>query len=97
MTKIVTAVVFILFLAACSPGQRAANEGGNYVWIGCHVIHSNPAPCYPGSDKCKVYAFDVAGDRYVGERIYFKQLRKGQDRYGKFGKIATARPCREGE
>ena len=91
--KILLSIIAVGLLCACSRG----NDGGDFVWIGCHVIHTNPANCNPGSDKCKVYAFDVAGDRYIGERIFFKQLRKGQDRYEPVGSIKTARPCKDDE
>jgi len=94
MKRIIFSIALVLLVAACSRGH----DGGEYVWIGCHVVHTNPADCkdYPGSDRC-VYAFGPEGDKKVGEKIYFKQLRKGQDRYGPIGKIATARPCKEGE
>ena len=91
MKKIVLLGLFAGLLSACSRGH----DGGNYAYIGCHVVTENPK-CYPGNDKC-VYAFDPAGDKLIGEKIYFKQLKKGQDRYGKIGKISTARPCREDE
>ena len=48
----------------------------------------------PGKDKC-AFAYGPEGDKKVGEKIYFKQLKKGQDRYGKIGPIQTARPCRD--
>ena len=35
------------------------------------------------------------GHKKIGDRIYFKQLKLGQDRYGKIGTISTARPCKE--
>tara|TARA_R110000765_G_C18749380_1_gene587670 strand:+ start:376 stop:690 length:315 start_codon:yes stop_codon:yes gene_type:complete len=93
--KFIMATVAVGFLSACSAGQKAANEGGEYVWIGCHIVHTNPANCNSGNDQCKVYAFDIGGDSFIGERIYFKQLRKGQDRDDPVGPIRTARPCSE--
>ena len=92
MGRAAIAVATLLLLSACGRGH----DGGGFVYIGCHVVHTNPADCIPGKDKC-VYAYGPEGDKKVGEKIYFKQLRKGQDRYGPIGKIATARPCKEGE
>jgi len=91
--KIAFSILALIILTACGRGHN----GGDYVWIGCHVVHTNPADCYPGSDRCKIYAFGPEGDKKLGQKIYFKQLRKGQDRYGPIGDIATARPCKEGE
>ena len=89
MVKIIVAAVsFLLLLSACS-----GHDGGNYAWIGCHVVTNNPH-CYPGNDKC-VVAFGPEGHKKIGDRIYFKQLKLGQDRYGKIGTISTARPCKE--
>lgn len=85
-------VASAVLLSACGRGH----DGGNYVYVGCHVIHTNPVNCYPAKEKC-VYAFGPEGDRKVGEKIYFKQLKLGQDRYGKTGTIMTARPCKPGE
>ena len=84
----------MLLLSSCGRGH----DGGDFVYIGCHIVHTNPANCkdYPGSDRC-VYAYGPEGDKKIGQKIYFKQLHKGQDRYGPIGKIATARPCKEGE
>ena len=91
--KIAFSILALIILTACGRGH----DGGDYVWIGCHVVHTNPADCYPGSDRCKIYAFGPEGDKLVGQKIYWKQLKLGQDRYGPIGKIATARPCKEGE
>ena len=85
-------ICFVILLSACGRGH----DGGDYVWIGCHIVHTNPANCPPTSDRC-VYAYGPEGDKKIGQKIWFKQLRKGQDRYGPIGKIATARPCKEGE
>jgi len=83
----------LLFLTACSAGQIHANHnGGGYVYVGCHVIHTNPVDCYPAPDKC-AYAFGPEGDKVKGQKIYFKQV----DKYGKVGMPMTARPCKEGE
>tara|TARA_R110002020_G_scaffold98287_6_gene234180 strand:- start:692 stop:967 length:276 start_codon:yes stop_codon:yes gene_type:complete len=90
--KILLSIITIGLLCACSRGH----DGGDFVFIGCHIVHTNPANCLPGTDRC-VYAFGPEGDKMVGEKIWWKQLRKGQDRYGPIGKIATARPCKEGE
>ncbi len=92
MMKIACSIVALVVLSACGRGH----DGGDYVWIGCHVVHTNPADCEPGTDRC-VYAFGPEGDKLVGQKIYWKQLKLGQDRYGPIGKIATARPCKEGE
>ena len=91
MIKYIVLSVLVLGLSACSGGHN----GGNYAWIGCHVVTNNPH-CYPGNDKC-VVAFGPEGEKKIGDRIYFKQLKLGQDRYGDYGPIATARPCKEGE
>ena len=91
MNKIVL-IIALIVLSACS---GRGNDGGDFVWIGCHVVHTNPSDCR--SDGCKVYAYGPEGDKKVGQKIYFKQLRKGQDRYGPIGKIATSRPCKLGE
>ena len=79
----------LLFLTACSAGQQAANHGGDYEWIGCHIVFVNPSDCCGD----KVYAFGFDGDRYIGEKIWWKQ--KSID--GKLGPVVTARPCKEGE
>ncbi len=92
MVKVLTVSVIAILLSACGRGH----DGGDYVWIGCHIVHTNPADCLPGTSNC-VFAFGPEGDKKIGQKIYFKQLRKGQDRYGPIGKIATARPCKEGE
>jgi hypothetical protein len=92
MIKILSGITVILLLSACGRGH----DGGDFVYIGCHVVHTNPANCPPQSDNC-VYAFGPEGDKKVGMKIWWKQLRKGQDRYGPIGKIHTARPCKENE
>ena len=93
MKKILFSSIALLGLAGCSPGQIHANHnGGGYVYVGCHVIHTAPQNCYPGPDKC-AYAFSPLGDLEVGQKIYFKQV----DAYGKVGQVITARPCKEGE
>jgi len=92
MKKAIVGLITAGALSACGYGH----DGGEYAWIGCHVVHTNPADCVPGSDRC-VVAFGPEGEKKVGQKIYFKQLHKGQDRYGPIGKIATARPCKEGE
>ena len=85
--------IALLGLAGCSPGQIHANHnGGGYVYVGCHVIHTTPQDCYPAPDKC-AYAFGPLGDLKVGQKLYFKQV----DAYGKVGQVITARPCKEGE
>jgi hypothetical protein len=91
LKKIVLLVLFAGLLSACGRGH----DGGNYAWIGCHVVTENPK-CYPGKEKC-VFAYGPEGDKKVGDKIYFKQLKLGEDRYGKIGPIATARPCRDDE
>ena len=78
--------MIVLLLSACGRGH----DGGDYIWIGCHVVHTNPADCI--RDKC-VYAYGPEGDKAIGKKIYFKQA----DKYGKVGPIVTARPCKEGE
>ena len=88
MKKIVLVVLALGLLSACGRGH----DGGNYAYIGCHVVTHNPH-CYPGKDKC-AYAFGP-GDLQPGDRIYFKQLKLGEDRYGEIGPIQTARPCRD--
>jgi hypothetical protein len=88
LKKIVLIVLFAGLLSACGRGHN----GGNYAYIGCHVVTENPN-CMP-KDKC-AYAFGPEGDKKVGEKIYFKQLKLGEDRYGKIGPIQTARPCRD--
>ena len=97
-------VLAAVLLSACSAGQQAANGGGNYKWIGCHIVHTNPASCYSGSNigpleamQCKVYAFGPGGDLPVGEKIFFKQLKKGENRHDTKVDVMTARPCEEGE
>jgi|TARA_B100000768_G_scaffold171416_1_gene178702 hypothetical protein len=89
LKKIVLIVLFAGLLSACGRGH----DGGNFAYIGCHVVTENPH-CMPGKDKC-AFAYGPEGDKKVGEKIYFKQLKKGQDRYGKIGPIQTARPCRD--
>jgi len=84
MAKICSVIALVL-LAGCSAGQRAANEGTDYVWIGCHVVTETPSK---GS-----YAFDAAGDRAVGQYIWWKQL----DKDGVLRPVTTARPCKKGE
>jgi len=74
----------LLSIAACSPGQKAANEGGDYVWIGCHVVTKNPA-------NGNTYAFSLAGDLEVGDKFYWKQ--EGLD--GTVGPVVTGVPCKE--
>jgi hypothetical protein len=91
LKRIVLAISCAVLLAACARGH----DGGNFAYIGCHVVTDNPK-CYPGKEKC-VFAYGPEGDKKVGEKIYFKQLKVGQDRYGDIGPISTARPCREGE
>lgn len=81
----ICSILVLLVLSACSAGQRAANEGTGYVWIGCHIVTETPSK---GS-----YAFDAAGDRAVGQYIWWKQL----DKDGVLGPVTTARPCKEGE
>ena len=93
MKKILFSSIALLGLAGCSPGQIHANHnGGGYVYVGCHIIHTTPQDCYPAPDKC-AYAFSPFGDLEVGQKIYFKQV----DAYGKVGQVITARPCKEGE
>ena len=93
MKKILFSSIALLGLAGCSPGQIHANHnGGGYVYVGCHVIHTTPQDCYPAPDKC-AYAFGPLGDLEVGQKIYFKQV----DAYGEVGMVMTARPCKEGE
>jgi hypothetical protein len=92
MLKISIFIILGIVVSACGRGH----DGGDYVWIGCHIVTQNPADCLPGTDRC-VYAFGPEGDKMVGQKIWWKQLQKGQDRYGPIGKIATARPCKEGE
>jgi hypothetical protein len=91
MIKYIVLSVLVLGLSSCS----GRHSGGNYAWIGCHVVTNNPH-CYPGNDKC-VIAFGPEGEKKIGDRIYFKQLKLGEDRYGDYGPIVTARPCKEGE
>ena len=92
MMKICSVVALVL-LTGCSAGwNQAQNNGGGYVYVGCHVIHTTPVDCYPAPDKC-AYAFGPEGDKKVGQKIYFKQV----DKYGKVGMPMTARPCKEGE
>ena len=59
--KITFSIIALIILTACGRGHN----GGDYVWIGCHVVHTNPADCYPGSDRCKIYAFGPEGDKKV--------------------------------
>jgi len=93
MKKFLIGSLAVVSLSACSAGWQHANHNdGGYVWVGCHVIHTNPADCYPAPDKC-AYAFGPEGDKKVGQKIYFKQVNK----YGKVGMPMTARPCKEGE
>ena len=93
MIKIMISVAALWLMSACSPGQIHANHnGGGYVYVGCHVIHTTPQDCYPAPDKC-AYAFGPLGDLKVGQKLYFKQV----DAYGKVGQVITARPCKEGE
>ena len=93
MIKIMISVAALWLMSACSPGQIHANHnGGGYVYVGCHVIHTTPQDCYPAPDKC-AYAFGPLGDLEVGQKIYFKQV----DAYGEVGMVMTARPCKEGE
>ena len=87
MTKYIIVSILALWLSACSRGH----DGGNYAWIGCHVVTDNPH-CYPNKDKC-VFAFGPEGDKKAGQRIYWKQ----ENKYGKTGPIMTARPCRDDE
>ena len=66
----------LAFLSACSAGWNHANQNdGGYVWVGCHVVHTNPQDCYPAPTKC-AYAFGPEGDKVVGQRIYWKQVDK---------------------
>ena len=81
----ICSILVLLVLSACSAGQKAANEGTDYVWIGCHVVIKSPNK---GS-----YAFDAAGDRSAGQYIWWKQ----QDKDGVLGPVTTARPCKKGE
>jgi len=93
MKYIVLSIISLGVLSGCSAGQIHANHnGGGYVWVGCHVVHTNPVDCYPSPDKC-AYAFGPEGDKKVGDKIYFKQV----DQYGKVGVPMTSRPCREDE
>jgi|TARA_R110000803_G_scaffold34085_1_gene74573 hypothetical protein len=93
MKKILFSSIALLGLAGCSPGQIHANHnGGGYVYVGCHVIHTTPVDCYPAPDKC-AYAFGPEGDKKVGQKIFFKQVNE----YGKVGQVMTSRPCKEGE
>ena len=81
--KKIFSIMAIVALSACSAGQNAANEGGGYVWIGCHVVTKNP--------NKGAYAFDIAGDKFVGSHIWWKQ----EDKDGKVGPVTTAVPCKE--
>ena len=85
MKKVLFSLLVLFSLSACSAGQNASNEGGGYVWIGCHVVTSNP--------NKGAYAFDIAGDKFVGSYIWWKQ----KDKDGKVGMPMTARPCKKGE
>ena len=93
MKHVFLSISILFFLSGCSSGWTQANHnGGGYVYVGCHVIHTNPQDCYPAPTKC-AYAFGPEGDKRVGQKIYFKQV----DKYGKVGVPITARPCKEGE
>ena len=93
MKYIILSVLSLGVLSGCSDGWTQANlNGGGYVWVGCHVIHTNPQDCYPAPTKC-AYAFGPEGDKKIGQKIYWKQV----DKYGKVGIPITARPCREDE
>jgi len=90
MLRFIFTLSIVVLLSACGRGH----DGGDYYrWIGCHVVTQNPVDCFPGSEKCKIYAFGP-GDLKKGDRIYFKQT---ATRYGPIGKIHTARPCKENE
>ena len=68
LKKIVLVVLFAGLLSACGRGH----DGGNFAYIGCHVVTENPH-CMPGKDKC-TYAFGP-GDLKPGDKIYFKQFK----------------------
>ena len=93
MKKFLIGSLAVVSLSACSAGWHHAGQiDGGFVYVGCHVIHTNPVDCYPAPDKC-AYAFGPEGDKKVGQKIYFKQVNK----YGKVGMPMTARPCKDGD
>ena len=61
----------------------------DYFYKVSHTEHGN----YLINNEIKGFAF--FNKLKLSEKIYFKQLKKGQDRYGKIGPIQTARPCRD--
>ncbi len=74
-------IIVLFLLIGCSPSYK----GGDYAWIGCHIVTQNPS-------KEGAHAFSI-GDVEVGHKIYFKEVSPD----GTVGKVTTARPCKEGE
>jgi len=82
--KMIMPLLAVGVLAACSPGQIAANHGPDrYVWVGCHVVTQNPAPT--GEYATSIHA----GDLPVGAKFYMKQVSKD----GTVGPVTTGEPC----
>ena len=76
--------LMVITLAACSPGQIAANKGtDSYAWVGCHRVVQNPS--FTGEYATSLHA----GDLPVGAKFYFKQLSKD----GTVGPVTTGVPC----
>ena len=76
--------LMIVTLAACSPGQIAANNGpAKYAWVGCHEVVQNPS--FTGEYATSLHA----GDLPLGAKFYFKQLSKD----GTVGPVTTGVPC----
>ena len=76
--------LIVVTLAACSPGQIAANNGpAKYAWVGCHEVVQNPS--FTGEYATSLHA----GDLPLGAKFYFKQLSKD----GTVGPVTTGVPC----
>jgi len=76
--------LMVVTLAACSPGQIAANNGTNsYAWVGCHRVVDNPS--VTGEYATSLHA----GDLPVGAKFYFKQVNKD----GTVSPVTTGEPC----
>ena len=84
MIKVITSLIVLTSLGACSLGHIAANKGTKeWTWVGCHIVTNNPS-------ETGEYAIGPFGDLDIGDKLYYKQNKKD----GTIGPVTTAVPCK---
>lgn len=83
--KTILILTATLVATACTPLYKKGEIA--YHWVGCHEVHTNPAP----SGET---AFFLVKEWKLekGDKLYFKQVNTKTET-GKIGPVKTANPC----